>query len=115
MCTRLRHNGSLAHPFPRRFAAHQRVGVVGQSRNFAADQELNAENSETTTRRRMAIMGVAQYAVTPQGQGWTVLHDGNAKSDYATKEAAFEAAVAAASLAIREGHAIDIKVSSRPM
>jgi hypothetical protein len=33
-CTHLRHNGSLAHPFPRRFAAHQRVGVVGQSRNL---------------------------------------------------------------------------------
>jgi len=60
-------------------------------------------------------MGAAQYAVTPRGQGWTVLHDGNAKSDYVTKEAAFEAAVAAASRAIREGHDIDIKVSSRPM
>jgi hypothetical protein len=33
-CTHLRHNGSLAHPFPRRFAAHLRVGVVGQSRNL---------------------------------------------------------------------------------
>ena len=50
-------------------------------------------------------MGLAQYAVMAREQGWTVLHDGDAKNDYETKEAAFEAAVAAASLAIREGHA----------
>ena len=48
-------------------------------------------------------MGLAQYQILPQGDEWGVLHDGDVKNTYATKEAAFEAAVAAASLAIREG------------
>jgi len=39
-----------------------------------------------------------------------VLHDGDIKNRYATKEAAFEAAVAAASLAIREGHEVHVSV-----
>jgi len=42
-----------------------------------------------------------------------VLHDGDVKNRYATKEAAFEAAVAAASLAIREGHEVHISVPDR--
>jgi hypothetical protein len=58
-------------------------------------------------------MGLAQYAVIARGQGWTVLHDGNAENDYETKEAAFDAAVAAASLAIREGHEVHISVRDR--
>jgi hypothetical protein len=58
-------------------------------------------------------MGLAQYAVIAQGKGWTVLHDGNAENEYGTKEAAFEAAVAAASLAIREGHEVHISVPDR--
>ena len=58
-------------------------------------------------------MGIAQYAVVAAGGGWSVLHDGNAKNEYATKEAAFEAAVAAASLAIREGHEVHVSVPGR--
>ena len=46
-------------------------------------------------------MGLAQYQIVSQGDEWGVLHDGDVKNRYATKEAAFEAAVAAASLAIR--------------
>jgi len=42
-----------------------------------------------------------------------VLHDGRMENDYATKEAAFEAAVAAASLAIREGHEIHVSAPGR--
>ena len=38
-----------------------------------------------------------------------MLHDGQANNEYATKEASFEAAVAAASLAIRQG--LDFRVS----
>ena len=49
-------------------------------------------------------MGLAEYMIVSKPDGWTVLHDGTAQHDYDTKEAAFEAAVAAASLAIREGH-----------
>ena len=42
-----------------------------------------------------------------------MLHDGQSKNDYATKEAAFEAAVAAASLAIKEGHEVHVSVPGR--
>jgi hypothetical protein len=58
-------------------------------------------------------MGLAQYAVIAHGKGWSVLHDGNVENEFATKEAAFEAAVAAASLAIREGDEVQISVPDR--
>ena len=58
-------------------------------------------------------MGLAQYQIVPQGNEWGILHDGDVKNTYATKEAAFEAAVAAASLAIREGHEVHISVPDR--
>ena len=58
-------------------------------------------------------MGLAQYLVLPQGDEWGVLHDGDVKNTYATKEAAFEAAVIAASLAIREGHEVHIGIPDR--
>jgi hypothetical protein len=49
-------------------------------------------------------MGLAQYAIVPLRDQWGVLHDGDVNGEYATKEAAFEAAVSAASLAMRQGH-----------
>jgi hypothetical protein len=58
-------------------------------------------------------MGLAQYMITKGSDGWTVLHDGQSKNDYATKEAAFEAAVAAASHAIKEGHEVHVSVPGR--
>lgn len=58
-------------------------------------------------------MGLAQYAVVPTERQWTVLHDGVEEGDFATKEAAFEAAVTAASLAMREGHEVHVSVPSR--
>jgi len=51
-------------------------------------------------------MGLAQYRILGRAGTWTVEHDGKSPNDYATKEAAFEAAVAAASLALRQGHEI---------
>ena len=54
-------------------------------------------------------MGLAEYMIVAQGDEWGVQHDGNVNNRYATKEAAFEAAVAAASLAIREGHEVRLK------
>jgi len=56
------------------------------------------------------VMGLAEYMVVAQGAEWGVLHDGSVLNRYATKESAFEAAVAAASLAIREGHEVRISV-----
>jgi hypothetical protein len=53
-------------------------------------------------------MGLATYAVIDHKSRWVVLHDGDPEGDFATKEAAFEAAVAAASLAIREGHEVHV-------
>src|SRR6476620_7738734 len=41
-------------------------------------------------------MGLAQYAIVPIRDQWGVLHDGDIKGEYATKESAFESAVAAA-------------------
>ncbi|WGR92513.1 hypothetical protein MTX26_20915 [Bradyrhizobium sp. ISRA443] len=58
-------------------------------------------------------MGLAQYAVVPVHGEWGVLHDGNLNGGYATKEAAFESAAAAASLAIREGHEVHVSVPAR--
>ena len=58
-------------------------------------------------------MGLASYAVISTNTGWGILHDGDVEGDYATKEAAFEAATAAASLAIREGHEVHVSVPSR--
>jgi hypothetical protein len=58
-------------------------------------------------------MGLAQYAVIAVGPRWGVLHDGNVEGDFATKESAFESAIAAASLAIREGHEVHVSVPGR--
>jgi hypothetical protein len=53
-------------------------------------------------------MGVARYAIVGRAGEWRVEHDGKAPNTYLTKESAFEAAAAAASLAMREGHEIII-------
>ena len=58
-------------------------------------------------------MGLAEYMIVSKSDGWTVLHDGSADHDYDTKEAAFEAAVAAASLASRQGHEVHVSVPGR--
>jgi len=58
-------------------------------------------------------MGFASYAIIATDKGWGVLHDGDVQGEYATKEAAFEAAVAAASLAVRDGHEVHVSVPSR--
>jgi hypothetical protein len=58
-------------------------------------------------------MGLAEYMIVAQGDEWGVLHDGSINNRYATKESAFEAAVAAASLAIREGHEVRLSVPDR--
>ncbi|WP_458757057.1 hypothetical protein ACSVBT_14930 [Afipia sp. TerB] len=58
-------------------------------------------------------MGLAEYMIVSKGSAWSVLHDGEAGGEYSTKEAAFEAAVAAASLAVREGHEVHVGVPSR--
>jgi len=55
-------------------------------------------------------MGDAIYAIVAVGEKWGVFHDGMVEGDYLTKESAFEAAAAAASLAIRQGNEVHISV-----
>jgi hypothetical protein len=55
-------------------------------------------------------MGLAAYDIIGRGGAWQVEHDGASRNTYQTKEAAFEAAVAAASLAMRQGHAVRLTV-----
>jgi hypothetical protein len=59
-------------------------------------------------------MGLAAYDIQGSGKSWSIFHDGKSEGDYATPEAAFEAAVAAASLALREGHDIRVTLTSQP-
>ncbi|MBR1208901.1 MULTISPECIES: hypothetical protein [unclassified Bradyrhizobium] len=58
-------------------------------------------------------MSLASYEIIGRGGEWRVSHDGKADNAYETIEAAFEAAVAAASLALRQGHAVSVTAPSR--
>lgn len=53
-------------------------------------------------------MGLASYEIFGLAGEWRVRHDGKSENVYETKEAAFEAAMAAASLALRQGHEVRI-------
>lgn len=57
-------------------------------------------------------MGLARYEIVPLGKQWALRHDGATKGEYLTKEAAFESAAVAASMAIRQGHEVQISVPS---
>lgn len=58
-------------------------------------------------------MGSAIYRILPYQDGWGVTHDGRTAGPYETKEAAFEATVAAASIALMEGHSVEITAPER--
>jgi hypothetical protein len=58
-------------------------------------------------------MGLASYEIIGSAGEWRVRHDGKAENVYETKEAAFEAAVVAASLALRQGHEVRIASPGR--
>jgi hypothetical protein len=59
-------------------------------------------------------MGLANYAIIARGpSSWGVLHDGEIRHEYDSKEAAFEAAILAATLAIRQGHEVHVSVPGR--
>ena len=53
-------------------------------------------------------MGMASYEIIGSAGEWRVSHDGKAENVYQTRESAFEAAVTAASLALRQGHEVRI-------
>lgn len=59
-------------------------------------------------------MSLQSYAIAATAAGgWTIVHNGSNEGHYLSKEAAFGAAVAAASLAIREGHEVCLRIPSR--
>jgi uncharacterized protein (DUF58 family) len=58
-------------------------------------------------------MGLASYEIIGDAGEWRIRHDGQAENVYETKEAAFEAAVAAASLALRQGHEVRVTAPGR--
>ena len=53
-------------------------------------------------------MGIANYKIFGRPGEWHVEHDGKVANTYVTKESAFEAAAAAASIAMRQGDEIMI-------
>ena len=53
-------------------------------------------------------MGLAAYEIFGTAGKWRIRHDGKAENVYETKESAFEAAVTAASLALKQGHEVRI-------
>ncbi|MBI5128341.1 MAG: hypothetical protein HZA66_02770 [Rhodopseudomonas palustris] len=55
-------------------------------------------------------MGKAYYDIIGSDDNWGIRHDDDPTGDYASKEAAFEAACAAASNAIKFGHEVRITV-----
>jgi phosphotransferase system HPr-like phosphotransfer protein len=55
-------------------------------------------------------MGLASYDIVPIGKQWGIRHDGKINGEYLTKEAAFESAAAAASMALHQGHEVRINV-----
>lgn len=55
----------------------------------------------------------ATYRVVRQKDDWVIDHNGRLEGNYATKEAAFEAAIGAASNSIKDGIGITIEVPSR--
>jgi hypothetical protein len=75
--------------------------------------EPNSRNSVLTwpfASKQEVLMGLASYKIVGRGGEWRVRHDGREENIYQTKESAFEAAVAAASLALRQGHEVQIGV-----
>ena len=55
-------------------------------------------------------MAIASSQVSGSGGAWHVKHDGEPIGNYPSKEAAFEAAVAAALPAVRENYEVQISV-----
>ncbi|MBB4427846.1 hypothetical protein GGD66_006429 [Bradyrhizobium sp. CIR48] len=57
-------------------------------------------------------MGLAKFEIVAKGSTWRLRRKGKKENRYATKGAAFEAAIAAASIALQEGH--DVTMTAAP-
>jgi hypothetical protein len=102
-------------------SVHTGVGtVVFRARGYTPDTALRESRGlviwnlllacELRLPNRKSIMAIASYEVVGSGGVWRVKHDGEPVGSYQTKESAFEAAVAAASLAVREGYEVQLSV-----
>lgn len=58
-------------------------------------------------------MGIAIYEIVQNGSSWGVAQHGKTAGEYLTKEAAFEATVPAASIAIKQGHEVTLRVEGQ--
>jgi hypothetical protein len=89
-------------------SALSKLGSGGRRKAFGTSRTSAAARQRTTNGYggKEETMGLAAYDIVGRGGEWHVEHDGLAQNTYQTKEAAFEAAIAAASLAMRQGHAI---------
>ncbi|MBN9082592.1 MAG: hypothetical protein BGP04_00220 [Rhizobiales bacterium 62-17] len=58
-------------------------------------------------------MARALYDIVRNADGWGVRHDGETTGEYVSKEAAFEAALPAASVAIKHGHEVVVRVTEQ--
>jgi hypothetical protein len=74
----------------------------------SSTKNLIPTNGRKRTRTKGTAMGLASYEIIGNAGEWRITQDGKAENIYGTKEFAFEAAVAAASLALRQGHEIRI-------
>jgi hypothetical protein len=77
-------------------SAARRQGTITSRRHYRNETEVR--------------MGKAYYDIIGSDNRWGIRHDDDPTGDYASKEAAFEAAVAAASNAIKFGHEVRITV-----
>lgn len=65
------------------------------------------------SKGKPGAMATALYKVTPTEGGWSLVHDDEVSAAYELLESAFEAACAAASLALKQGLDVTITVEQR--
>jgi hypothetical protein len=103
-------NAAVPQPFhiiapQKRRAANTRLGARNGTKRPALGLLIN--RSATMPKPTTAA---DVYKILPHRDGWTIDRSGNAEGSYKTKEAAFEAAVMAASNSIKRGHEVAIHV-----
>jgi hypothetical protein len=109
--TRVRRNEERREPFISNIACNTpqamiRPGMKGQAFNGLTQPETRVRPSKEASME-------ATYSIVRSNGGWAVEHDGSQQGNYATKEAAFEAAAGAASNAIKIGLGVIITVPHR--
>jgi hypothetical protein len=82
--------------------------ILRKSSVPALRSPIRTNGRKPTRIKREHVMGLASYEIVGSAGEWWVSHDGKAENVYQTKESAFEAALASASLALRQGHEVRI-------